>query len=142
MQLLAALALAPGTVGAAGASAATALGGPAGPGSYFISSCSYSHHGPDDPIVFPREPGFSHDHTFIGNVSTDAFSTLASLRAAATTCQPDGDTAAYWAPTLYLAGSPVLPDVAGLFTSRSINKGTATAAGTRSSVFARSCAIV
>ena len=80
-----------------------------GDGSYFISTCGYSHHAPDDPIVFPREPGFSHDHTFVGNVSTNAFSTLATLRAASGTCQPRADTAAYWAPTLYTDGEPVLP---------------------------------
>ncbi|MBV8599250.1 MAG: DUF1996 domain-containing protein [Actinobacteria bacterium] len=87
--------------------AAAATGGAGAP--YFISTCGYSHHAPDDPIVFPREPGFSHDHTFVGNTSTNAFSTLASLRAATTTCQPTGDTAAYWAPTLYANGNPVLP---------------------------------
>jgi hypothetical protein len=76
---------------------------------YFISSCTVSRHAPDDPIVFPREPGFSHDHTFVGNKSTNAFSTLGSLRRASTTCQPAADTAAYWAPTLYVDGQPVLP---------------------------------
>ncbi len=83
--------------------------GAAGTASSFISSCAYSHHAPDDPIVFPGEPGFSHDHTFVGNRSTNAFSTLASLRAASGTCQPRADTAAYWAPTLYSNGRPVLP---------------------------------
>jgi hypothetical protein len=76
---------------------------------YFISSCAYSHHATDDPIVFPREPGFSHDHTFVGNVSTNAFSTVTSLRRGTTSCQPQADTAAYWAPTLYVDGTPVLP---------------------------------
>ena len=80
------------------------------PGStYFISTCAFSHRAFDDPIVFPREPGFSHNHTFVGNISTNAFSTLATLRGARTTCNPIGDTAAYWAPTLYVAGVPVIP---------------------------------
>src|SRR5206468_4197931 len=70
------------------------------------------------PIVFPREPGFSHDHTFVGNVSTSAFSTPRSLHAAATSCQPQGDTAAYWAPTLYLNGAPVLPIGATIYYRR------------------------
>ena len=45
----------------------------------FISTCRFSHRAPDDPIVFPGHPGFSHDHSFVGNTSTDAFSTLWSL---------------------------------------------------------------
>ena len=66
----------------------------------FISVCGFSHRGTDDPIVLPRQPGFSHDHTFIGNTSTDAFSTPAQLRAAGTTCKRTADKAAYWTPTL------------------------------------------
>src|SRR5579862_4005509 len=99
---------------------AQSAGGAASPGdgSYFISTCGYSHHAPNDPIVFPREPGFSHDHTFVGNVSTNAFSTLATLRAAGTTCSLVGDTAAYWAPTLYVDGSPVLPVGATIYYRR------------------------
>jgi hypothetical protein len=84
----------------------------------FVSVCSFGHLAPDDPIVFPREPGFSHEHTFVGNVSTNAFSTLASLRAARTTCAPSGDTAAYWAPTLYLDGYPVKPRAAAIYYRR------------------------
>jgi len=102
---------------ALGASPALAAG-TAPRSSYFISSCAYSHHAPDDPIVFPREPGFSHDHTFVGNVSTNAFSTTASLRAAPTTCDPRGDSAAYWAPTLYVGDKPVLPLGAAIYYRR------------------------
>jgi hypothetical protein len=79
------------------------------PGSYFLSICQFSHRAADDPIVLPRAPGFSHNHTFVGNVSTNAFSTLSSLRRAGTSCTPGGDTAAYWAPTLYADDKPVTP---------------------------------
>src|SRR5262245_51061147 len=48
----------------------------------FVSSCAFSHRAGDDPIVFPRFAGASHDHTFVGNTSTNAFSTLATLRQA------------------------------------------------------------
>src|SRR6185312_9532277 len=41
--------------------------------------CSADHYAPNDPIVFPGQPGMSHMHTFYGNKSTDAFTTLASL---------------------------------------------------------------
>jgi len=59
--------------------------------------------------VFPGEPGRSHDHSFVGNVSTNAFSTLETLREAGTTCRRPADTAAYWVPTLLVDGSPVAP---------------------------------
>src|SRR5204863_4160009 len=38
----------------------------------FVSNCQFVHFLPDDPIVYPDQPGKSHDHTFVGNVSTDA----------------------------------------------------------------------
>ena len=75
----------------------------------FVSECKFVHFLPDDPIVFPGQPGISHDHTFVGNASTDASSTLASLQAAGTTCQRPDDTAAYWMPTLIVDGQPVTP---------------------------------
>ena len=78
----------------------------------FISVCGFSHRAADDPIVLPRQPGLSHDHTFVGNESTDAFSTPARLRAASTTCRRKTDTAAYWTPTLFVGGDPVTPTTA------------------------------
>ena len=79
------------------------------PGVNFVSECKFVHFLPDDPIVYPGQPGKSHDHTFVGNISTDASSTLASLQAAGTTCQRPNDTAAYWMPTLIVDGQPVKP---------------------------------
>ena len=85
----------------------------------FVSTCRFSHRAPDDPIVFPGKPGLSHDHSFVGNVSTNAFSTLASLKAArATTCERPGDTAAYWVPTLMVDGNVVLPRGATIYYRR------------------------
>src|SRR6476660_5815339 len=75
----------------------------------FIGSCAFSHMAMDDPIVYPRQPGASHDHSFVGNTTTNAFSTLRTLRAASTTCKRDGETAAYWMPTLLLDGQMVAP---------------------------------
>ena len=75
----------------------------------FVSNCAFTHFAPDDPIVYPGQPGKSHDHTFVGNTSTDASSTLASLQAAGTTCRRPADKAAYWMPTLIVDGQPVKP---------------------------------
>lgn len=84
----------------------------------FISGCRFSHRAPNDPIVFPGQAGRSHDHTFVANRTTNAFSTLASLLAGATTCQRAGDTAAYWAPTLINGGTSVQPFGATIYYRR------------------------
>jgi hypothetical protein len=59
--------------------------------------------------VAPGRPGASHLHDFVGNVSTDAFSTLTSLRSAGTECFRPEDTAAYWVPALYQGSARVIP---------------------------------
>jgi hypothetical protein len=84
----------------------------------FISSCRFSHRAPDDPIVYPGRPGLSHDHSFVGSDSTNAFSTVDSLRAATTSCRREGDTAAYWMPTLLQNGNPVAPTGATIYYRR------------------------
>jgi hypothetical protein len=109
------LAAAAGAGAAAGSEAAAAPGGRepgrfGGGVSYFAVPCGFSHRNRDDPIVFPRQPGRSHDHTYFGNTQTNAASTVASLREAGTTCGRRGvDTAAYWVPTLFSGGRPVKP---------------------------------
>jgi hypothetical protein len=86
---------------------------------YFAVACGFSHRNQDDPIVYPRRRGRSHDHTYFGNTSTDAFSTPGSLRGAMrTTCRLPADTAAYWAPTLFVGGRAVEPLGAVAFYSR------------------------
>jgi hypothetical protein len=84
----------------------------------FIGSCSFSHMAMDDPIVYPGKPGASHDHSFVGNETTNAFSTLRTLRAGSTTCRRDGETAAYWMPTLLLNGQAVEPKAATIYYRR------------------------
>jgi hypothetical protein len=58
----------------------------------------------DDPIVYPGQPGMSHMHTFYGNTSTDAYSTVHSLAAASPSSCGRGmgtsDLSAYWVPSL------------------------------------------
>ncbi|CAO0826070.1 hypothetical protein SMICM17S_01215 [Streptomyces microflavus] len=47
----------------------------------FQANCSVTHTAPDDPIVYPGRAGASDDHTFMGNRTTNASSTTASLGA-------------------------------------------------------------
>ena len=75
----------------------------------FVENCRYSHQAPDDPIVFPGKPGASHQHTFVGNRTTNAFSNFGTLRSGGTSCMRQDDTAAYWVPALYQGTTPVLP---------------------------------
>ncbi len=70
----------------------------------FSVSCDRSHTAQNDPIVFPGQPGRSHLHEFFGSTVTDAYSTVASLRAGPTTCTTSDDKSAYWAPALYANG--------------------------------------
>ena len=94
---------------------ASPAAGPAQPspavfGIPLIVPCVFSHRSHDDPIVYPKQKGRSHDHTFFGNRSTNAFSSLASLRTKrGTTCGLPADASAYWAPTLFVGKRAVLP---------------------------------
>ena len=101
--LLVAPASAPGRADAAAAF-------PGGP--YYVIGCGFSHRSNDDPIAFPGQPGRSHNHTFIGNRTTDAGSTPAELRGGPTSCGDAGDASAYWVPTLFDGDTPVRPLVA------------------------------
>ncbi|MFI6874353.1 DUF1996 domain-containing protein [Streptomyces sp. NPDC050400] len=75
----------------------------------FQAQCSVSHTKPDDPIVYPGQAGKSHDHTFMGNTTTDAASTTDSLDAGGTKCLAPGDKSGYWMPTMLNGDQPVLP---------------------------------
>jgi uncharacterized protein DUF1996 len=67
-------------------------------GGQFVLRCGYSHSLPDDPIVFPNQPGASHLHDFYGNTGVNAFSTFPTMLAGETTCRVPSDTAGYWGP--------------------------------------------
>jgi hypothetical protein len=84
----------------------------------FVENCRYSHQAPDDPIVYPGKPGASHQHTFVGNSTTDAFSSFGSLRSGETTCMRADDTAAYWVPALYQGTTEILPVAATVYYRR------------------------
>jgi len=59
---------------------------------------------PDDPIVFPGQPGRSHLHQFYGNTSANARSTYETLRASGdSTCSGPANAlnrSAYWMPAM------------------------------------------
>ncbi|QES51788.1 hypothetical protein DEJ50_31970 [Streptomyces venezuelae] len=60
------------------------------------------HFNPDNVIVAPGiSNGAHHMHDYVGNLSTDAFSTNDSLAAAGTTCS-NGDRSSYYWPVLRL----------------------------------------
>ena len=63
------------------------------------------------------EAGASHDHRFVGNTTTSAYSTVESLLGG-TTCKRRGETAAYWMPTLLVDGSPTMPEGATIYYRR------------------------
>ena len=77
----------------------------------FHVECPFHHFNGDDPIVFPREhdPKAGHLHTFLGNKSTNGFSTYRSLRHHGTTCGLRADKGAYWFPAVYKNGNRVKP---------------------------------
>jgi hypothetical protein len=75
----------------------------------FQANCAVTHTAPDDPIVYPGQPGRSHDHTFMGNTTTNAQSTTGSLYGGTTTCKAPADASAYWMPSLYKGDQKILP---------------------------------
>jgi Domain of unknown function (DUF1996)/F5/8 type C domain len=77
----------------------------------FQANCAVSRSNlSDDPIVSFGKPGVSHSHTFLGNVTTNAFTTLSSLQAGATSCSAPGDKSGYWMPSMFNGTVPVQPE--------------------------------
>lgn len=109
------------TAAVAASSLSAAPAGPQRPaqgfpgGSHYAIGCSISHRNNDDPIVFPGQPGRSHNHTFIGNTSVNAWATPASLRGGATSCSDPADSSGYWFPSLFVGRAAVLPHSATVF---------------------------
>lgn len=92
--------------------AAPAPGGPVGTWRIDCGRNTEGMHNADNLVASPGQPGGAHHvHDYVGNLSTNAFSTDASLAAAATTC-PDGDRSTYYWPVLRLSatGEILVPD--------------------------------
>lgn len=82
--------------------------GPAGSAGTFSEDCGHDqgglHRNADNPVTQPGVVGGAHHvHDYVGNLSTNALSTDASLAAAGTTCA-DGDRSAYFWPVLLTSG--------------------------------------
>jgi hypothetical protein len=78
---------------------------------------------PDDPIVYPGQPGKSHLHQFYGNDAADAFSTYGSLRTKGqSTCNKGpfaANRSAYWMPAMLdAAGQVVKPKYVSIYYKR------------------------
>ncbi len=78
-------------------------------GGQFLTTCLFSHHATDDPIVHHGMPGMSHMHEFFGNTTTDDASTYATLSSGGSSCSDVGDHSAYWVPELFVNGRTAPP---------------------------------
>ena len=96
----------------------------------FRTTCSYSHMGYDDPIVFPGQPGRGHLHTFFGNTQVTAATTAESLRQSGnSTCRGGiANRSSYWVPTIVdtSSGKPVAPTVGNFYYKRGYEISTTT----------------
>ncbi|MFF7725201.1 DUF1996 domain-containing protein [Streptomyces sp. NPDC008001] len=91
----------------------TPAAGRAGSTGTFTTVCGRNENGhfnPDNVIVTPGvRNGAHHMHDYVGNKSTDAFSTDASLAAAGTTCT-NGDKSTHYWPVLRVLNGKAAPD--------------------------------
>jgi hypothetical protein len=80
----------------------------------FVSRCGNNengHHNPDNMIVAPGvSNGAQHLHDYVGNVSTDGFSSNESLARAGTTCARRDDRSAYFWPVIRIRNGRDAPD--------------------------------
>jgi uncharacterized protein DUF1996 len=75
----------------------------------FFINCPASHTAPDDPIVFPSQPGASHMHQFFGNRTVNSGSTYSEMVVGGTSCALVADTAGYWVPVAYQGVTELVP---------------------------------
>jgi hypothetical protein len=82
--------------------------------------CNAAQILPDDPIVFPGQPGRSHLHQFYGNTAANAYSTYQSLRTTGqSTCMSPLNRSAYWMPAMLDGkGNVVVPDYVQVYYKR------------------------
>lgn len=76
----------------------------------FTVDCKTSHFANDDPIVYPKQPGASHNHEFFGANDVNANSTIESIVTAKNTCTVGADRSAYWTPSAFQDGNKIKAD--------------------------------
>jgi hypothetical protein len=75
----------------------------------WVMTCGYAKSLPDDPIVFPNQPGATHLHDFYGNAGIDAnVTSVEALTRQASQCA-QGDRSSYWVAALYRNGVKLTP---------------------------------
>lgn len=79
----------------------------------FREACNFSHMSFEDPIVYPGQVGVSHLHTFFGNASMGAGSTVQSVATSGNSTCAGGtlNRTGYWVPTVIDTkdGTPIAP---------------------------------
>jgi hypothetical protein len=75
----------------------------------WVTSCLVAKTADDDPILYPGQPGLSHNHTFAGSLVVTASAIPEVLIRGGTNCKLSRDHASYWMPTLLNDGVPVMP---------------------------------
>jgi Domain of unknown function (DUF1996)/F5/8 type C domain len=76
----------------------------------FQTDCTVFKDRQNDPIVYPRMENHSaHMHSFMGALSTNAYSTTDSLSRSKTSCLTPEDHSGYWFPTLYAGRTAINP---------------------------------
>lgn len=82
----------------------------------FRIDCDVSHMSNDDPILYPRQKGAAHHHTFFGNTSLNFNSDLMNLsNTGNSTCRGGiANRSAYWVPSMIdtSANAAIKPDSA------------------------------
>jgi hypothetical protein len=84
----------------------------------FRTACQFTHMAPDDPIVYPKQSGKSHLHTFFCNPDVNAYTTPDNIRDGGRSNAVGGtvNMSGYWVPSMMdSSGNPIKPLSASLY---------------------------
>ncbi len=91
---------------------------PTHPQGQFRISCAPAFWAPDDPILFPAQPGASHLHMFFGNTTVNAATNAEQLaNVGGSTCQAgELNRSSYWIPAMLDADENiVVPEIITIY---------------------------
>ena len=87
---------------------------PGGGDGAFRMNCEVSHMSNDDPIVYPRQQGAAHHHTFFGNTSINYNSDMNNVASVGNSTCMGGimNRSGYWVPSMINTETsmPIIPD--------------------------------